>query len=307
MDRFFRSTVEAPTAAHAERRLRERYGDVALSGVGGYRERSAGDPRFAVSKVALEGEFSIQADVRVVTIGFSTPGYRWRSGEESGDLSNAPALFEPGKLMGSRLTGRTGVTTVTLDLPALEDFAEGYYGRRTRIDYEGSRPASPKYSRLWAETVSTVIQTAALDNDMSRAAAYQALAIMALEAFRLRGDTESRSTTARGSVAAYRRATEFVDANLDVPVTEADIARAAGVSLAELRSVYAAHSVAGWTPAQHLRSGRLASVHVDLLRGDPARDTVTSIAGRWGFTNPSKFAEAYRSMFGFSPRTVLGR
>ncbi|MGX5681014.1 helix-turn-helix domain-containing protein [Schumannella luteola] len=305
MDRFFRSSVEAPTATQAEHRLRQRYGDVELGGLGAYRERSAGDSRFVVSKVVLDGDFTIDADVRVVSVAFSTPGYRWRSGDEEGDLSTAPALFEPGKQMSSRFSGRTGVTTVTFQVASLAAFALGYYGHERPISFEGARPASASHGRVWAESVRTVIESNVLENDLTRVTAYEALAVVAMEAFRLGGERRERVLTPRGGLTAYRAATDFVADNVGIPVGESDIAVAAGVSVADLRIVYAAHSVAGWTPAQHLRASRLAAVHVDLLLGDPAHETVSAIGGRWGFTNPGKFAEAYRAVYGVSPRTVL--
>lgn len=287
--------------------MRELYGDVSFTGVGARREHTVGDGRFAVSTVALEGEFTVQANVRVVSIAFSTPGYRWRTTTEDGDLAAAPALFSPDRTMGGRLVGSPTITTVTFDRAALGTFAGGLYGEETTISFEGSRPVSPAYGRLWTETVQTIIATRALDNDISRSTAYQALAAIALEAFRLRGERPARSLSPQGSLTVYRRAADFVERNCAAPVTEVDIAHVAGVSVADLRVVYAAHSIAGWTPAQHLRRVRLAAVHVDLVSGNPARDRVSAIAGRWGFTNQSKFAESYREVFGVTPRESLGR
>jgi hypothetical protein len=38
---------------------------------------------------------------------------------------------------------------------------------------------------------------------------------------------------------------------------------------------------------------------------DPARETVTAIAARWGFMNPGRFAVLYRQTSGQSPHTAL--
>jgi AraC-like DNA-binding protein len=303
---FFQTAVTAPNATQAERRLRERYGDVALGGVGGYREQTVGDGRFAVSQVLLEGEFEVDADVRVVTVAFSTPGYRWRAGGDEGDLSQAPALFQPGTPMSSRLTGRTGVTTVTFDVAALSALAESTYGTPTAVDFTGAQPVSRELGRVWTKTVGSVLENRGIENDLTRAHTYRALGTMTLEAFRLGGDRGRRDLSPRGALVAYRRATEFVDEHLSLPISEADIAQAAGVSVAELRVVFAAHSAAGWMPAQHLRQARLAAAHLDLLDGDPARgDRVSDILARWGFTNSERFAPLYRAAFGTTPGAVL--
>lgn len=305
-DGFFRSALDATSSSQAERRLRELYGDVALAGVGAYRERSAGDPRFALSHVVLDGEFDVDADVRVVTVAFSTPGYRWRTGDEDGDLSRAPALFQPGLRMSSRLTGRVGVTTVTFDVTALAALAQAVYGMPVELDFAGARPVSDDLGRVWVEAVRTILSARLLENDLTRAHAYRALGMATLEAFRLGGDRRARELTPRGALAAYRRARDFIDGNASLPISEADVAQAAGTSVAELRTVFAIHSVAGWTPARHLRQARLAAVHLELLDGDPSRgDRVTEIAARWGFLSSEKFGPLYRDAFGTTPGAVL--
>jgi AraC-like DNA-binding protein len=42
-----------------------------------------------------------------------------------------------------------------------------------------------------------------------------------------------------------------------------------------------------------------------LLAADPARDTVTAIAYRWGFASPSRFAVYYRTAYGILPSHAL--
>jgi transcriptional regulator GlxA family with amidase domain len=59
------------------------------------------------------------------------------------------------------------------------------------------------------------------------------------------------------------------------------------------------------TPLEYLRRVRLDRAHRDLQRADPAVDTVTAIAGRWGFTHPGRFSIAYKRMFGTAPSRTL--
>jgi AraC-like DNA-binding protein len=47
--------------------------------------------------------------------------------------------------------------------------------------------------------------------------------------------------------------------------------------------------------------------HADVRRGDPARDTVSVIARRWGFTNLTRFANQHRTAYGELPATTLRR
>jgi AraC-like DNA-binding protein len=41
--------------------------------------------------------------------------------------------------------------------------------------------------------------------------------------------------------------------------------------------------------------------------GDPARETVTAVAYRWGFSNPSRFTAYYRRAYGTVPSQTLSK
>lgn len=56
----------------------------------------------------------------------------------------------------------------------------------------------------------------------------------------------------------------------------------------------------------YLRGLRLEQAHRDLEAADPVYgDTVSGIARRWGFANPSRFATAYRQAYGVHPSATL--
>ncbi len=57
---------------------------------------------------------------------------------------------------------------------------------------------------------------------------------------------------------------------------------------------------------KYLQGIRLEQAHRDLRAADPTYgDTVTEIARRWGFSNPGRFATAYRRLYGVHPSTTL--
>jgi AraC-like DNA-binding protein len=56
-----------------------------------------------------------------------------------------------------------------------------------------------------------------------------------------------------------------------------------------------------------LRRVRLERAHRDLQAADPARQTVTAIAYRWGFPSSSRFAAHYRQVYGVTPSRTLGQ
>ncbi|MGN7192337.1 MULTISPECIES: helix-turn-helix domain-containing protein [unclassified Curtobacterium] len=81
-----------------------------------------------------------------------------------------------------------------------------------------------------------------------------------------------------------------------------EIAAACGLSQRGLQDVFA--RTLGTTPNRFLRDHRLDGVRRELLHGG-TEDGVTPVARRWGFTNPGRFAAAYRERFGEDPAATL--
>ncbi|MEW2386763.1 helix-turn-helix domain-containing protein [Streptomyces venezuelae] len=105
--------------------------------------------------------------------------------------------------------------------------------------------------------------------------------------------------------ATLRRAIAFIEANAASDIGIADIAAAAGVTTRAVQLVFRRHLDA--TPLQYLRRIRLDRAHRDLLLADPAAQSVTAVAYRWGFSHPGRFAADYRTAYGESPSHTLRR
>ncbi|MGW2860204.1 helix-turn-helix transcriptional regulator [Streptomyces sp. NPDC001205] len=106
--------------------------------------------------------------------------------------------------------------------------------------------------------------------------------------------------------AALRRALAHIDDHADQPVTVAEIAAAAQVTVRALQYAFRRHL--DTTPLAHLRRVRLSHAHQALLDADPGKGhTVTEIAARWGFYHPGRFATIYRDCYGRSPHHTLHR
>jgi transcriptional regulator GlxA family with amidase domain len=87
--------------------------------------------------------------------------------------------------------------------------------------------------------------------------------------------------------------------------TVADIAAAAFVTMRAVQLAFRKHI--GTTPTGYLRRVRLDHARRDLVSGDPARETVTAVAYRWGFPSPSRFAAYYREAYGVLLSHTLSR
>jgi AraC-like DNA-binding protein len=101
-----------------------------------------------------------------------------------------------------------------------------------------------------------------------------------------------------------KRAIDYMHANLDAPVTIADISLTAGVAGRTLFKHF--RDVRGVSPMQYLRSLRFEKARQELLNAD-AGTSVTEIATRWGFGHLGRFAVEFRKRFGESPSETLRR
>ncbi len=99
-----------------------------------------------------------------------------------------------------------------------------------------------------------------------------------------------------------KRAIDFMEAHLHLPITLVDIANASGVPGRTLLEHFKSHRSV--SPMRYLRSARLAKVREALVRTDFG-GSVTQIAMEWGFNHLGRFAVEYRNQFGESPSQTL--
>ena len=107
----------------------------------------------------------------------------------------------------------------------------------------------------------------------------------------------------QGSAQELARAEEFLDANLTRPVSRADLAAVAGVSIRTLsRGFLKRH---GTGPMGFLKARRLDAVYRQLLGAETGSTTVHEVAARYGFTHLGRFAMEFKQTFGESPSVTL--
>ena len=112
----------------------------------------------------------------------------------------------------------------------------------------------------------------------------------------------ARTQTAGPS--AVRLVQEYIDANLQEPLSVGQLAALVGLSVRGLQLQF--QRQAGCSPMAFVRRRRLEAAHRELAAGGPA-GSVTEVAYRWGFGHLSHFAGAYRSLFGESPSETRHR
>lgn len=200
------------------------------------------------------------------------------------------------------------VRTVAVPLSLLCQVTDGMPDRTRPVRFTGVSPAAPALAQQWRATAACLIRL--LDAGEAAApwvvtnAARLAAAVL-LSVFPntlLPADTGSGDRAPR-IPAGVRQAVDFMGAHAGRELTVGDIAQAAHVTPRALQYAFRRHL--GTTPLGYLREIRLRRAHDDLLAADPATETVTGIAFRWGFASPGRFAALYRGAYGCAPRATL--
>lgn len=113
---------------------------------------------------------------------------------------------------------------------------------------------------------------------------------------------ELLTPTAPARPRTVKRVVDLIESDPEANHTLSDLARHAGVSARRLQIAF--QDALGTTPTTYHRKVKLEHARADLLDGT---DSVTTVAYRWGFNHPGRFATHYQSAFGESPSQTLKR
>lgn len=297
----------------AERELCAHFPDIRLGRVqrDGFRSRFATTvgPRFSMMDYAFEaaGTATAGSDDLIVIASRGT-GYHLTHGRAVVETSQS--FLAPAEGLAGRWES-FDAKLVRLDLAEVERIARSAAGDPAfRLVRTGTAPISAEHARHWRAVVAaieriTVETPDSFDSPLVADGAFHHLATAFLHAFDTSWTAAAEGRTERhpGS-AVVRRALEFMHANAAEPITVQQIADAAFISTRGLH--YAFTRDLGATPREVLRRLRLDRARSE-LRSSDGTATVAGVARRWGFANPSRFAEAYRRAFGESPAQTLRR
>ncbi|MEV4156902.1 AraC family transcriptional regulator [Nocardia salmonicida] len=203
---------------------------------------------------------------------------------------------------------RTSRYDITMFDPAILDrVATAESGQRVRVD--GHRPVTiAAGNRL--RRVLTHLQQIAADPDAANSpltvtTASDYLAATVLATMSTTADNEPNAIDRHDAHPhTVRRAIAYMESHLGERIAITDIAAATFVTPRALQLAFRRHL--DTTPLEYLQRLRLSAAHEQLgaaLPGDG--QTVATIAYRWGFTHPGRFATAYRHRYGRPPRQTL--
>jgi AraC-like DNA-binding protein len=209
-------------------------------------------------------------------------------------------------LAGARLLG------VKLDRSAVDDALSDALGRQitAQIDVAPFLPTNTAVGRGWINMLALFKdQIFKPDSLFNQPLVGLPFADSLVRAFLLAADHPDRDAVAadarRPAPRTIRAALEIIDAEAHLPLTVSALASRTHVSVRSLQQGFRSHLNA--SPMEYLRQVRLRRAHQMLLDADPASTTVASVAYRWGFTNPGRFAIAHAERYGESPSETLRR
>ena len=102
---------------------------------------------------------------------------------------------------------------------------------------------------------------------------------------------------------SVRRADEYIEQHAHEPLTVAQVASSAGVSIRALQQGF--KRSLGATPYQIIQHTRLERAHHDLVNASTDEATVASIGAKWGFPHAGRFAALYHARYNTYPSTTL--
>jgi AraC-like DNA-binding protein len=268
---------------------------------------------FLIDDITLPGEVYFSAEpMHKVAVLWATHG-RVRSscdGLEAEAAAGDVILASQPDLPCHMQTRDVRMTTVLMEPAVVASVATGGPSGQASlpIRFSSFEPVSPAAAKAWRDTVSFVKNFMLADDTVvtSLVLAHlgRLLASVALATFPSTLHTEQAGhDRTDNQPALLRRAIAFIESSVSDDITLADIAESIHVTPRAVQYMFRKHL--DTTPLQYLRLQRLHFAHLDLLASDRQKETVTTIAARWGFAHTGRFAVLYRQHYGQSPHQTL--
>ncbi|MGI9242086.1 MAG: AraC family transcriptional regulator [Verrucomicrobiales bacterium] len=118
-------------------------------------------------------------------------------------------------------------------------------------------------------------------------------------------DQEPRKALSRSCPPGVRKAEEYLVANLSNPISIADVAVVARMSVRHLTREFRRHR--GTTIKRFIKARRLEAANRTLRNAEPGETNVTRVAMDLGFEQLGRFSADYREAFGELPSQTLAR
>jgi AraC-like DNA-binding protein len=268
------------------------------------------DLEFGVDTWISCGEERPYYQVNVLTAGQMDFLHRGSAVASSPGL--ATVVLPEGEVAIPRWSAGTRFLAFRVDRCALEDALSAALGQEviTQIDFKPAMLTTVGAARTWLRMFSVLAQEVFRpDSGLMQPLLAEPYVHSLMHGLLLAAD-HSRQSILRSPAnyvasTAIRAAVDIMEAEPHLPLTLTSLARRCGISSRALQEGFVRHL--GTSPMAYLRQLRLRRAHQELLAAKPSVDTVASIAKRWGYSNPGRFAAAHAARYGESPAETLRR
>ncbi|GBG36534.1 hypothetical protein NJB14197_10990 [Mycobacterium montefiorense] len=234
--------------------------------------------------------------------------------QRGSSITYAPGLaticLPEGELMVPRWQAGCRMIALRVGRNALEDTLGEALGRplTTQIEFKPSMVTTKGPARSWMHMFTVFAQELfRTDSALSQPLVATPFVDSLLHALLLAADHPYRDVLAERTklVAPHsiRPAVDIIESEPHLPLTITSLAAECHVSSRALQQSFVRHM--GMSPMTYLRQVRLRRAHEELINADPSVETVASIAKRWGYTNPGRFAAAHAARYGETPAATL--
>ncbi len=264
------------------------------------------DQEFSVARISVQGTVSIHsAGSFGLSITHARAGSpRWQLGAQNGTF-RSPVLFPPAQPFDV-ITGAEGGDTVSIGISAgaFQRHAGQPISPAWRDTPRSASADSSAALRSFLSYIGATLDTVPeiFERDLVASALMDSALTLIVSSFDLGAPGDDGSAVMPRTL---RRAIAFIDDNASAPISSADIAEAARLSVRGLQGLFLREL--GMSPTAYLRGARLDAARAELLRSDTDSVQVSQVATRWGFTHLSRFAQDYRGRFGELPSVTLRR
>jgi AraC-like DNA-binding protein len=236
--------------------------------------------------------------------------------QRGSSITGVPGLaticLPEGELIVPRWQAGCRMIALRVSRNALEDTLSEALGRplTTQIEFRPAMVTTNGPARSWMHMFTVFAQELfRTDSALTQPLVATPFVDSLLHALLLAADHPyRRALEERTKLAAphtIRPAVDIIESEPHLPLTIASLAAECHVSSRALQQSFVRHM--GMSPMTYLRQVRLRRAHLELLESDPSVETVASIAKRWGYSNPGRFAAAHATRYGETPAATLRR
>jgi AraC-like DNA-binding protein len=215
------------------------------------------------------------------------------------------AVFQPDGDVDLHCGASCVCYAVWIDTSVMADVLEHRLGHAVHrpLELAATLDLSTPAGRTWAGLIRLLVSWPVLRHPLLADPVQETVAARLLLAVDHPYREELDAPTHSWGPGPVKRMVDAVEAFPRYPFTVTELADLSGVSVRALHESCRRHLDV--SPADQLRSVRLARAHHELADTEAEQATVAEIASGWGFANPARFTAVYADRYGVPPWQTL--